>query len=124
MFDLCEKLILISKNMDLYVSCVYVMCSYVLGMIMYMGIYICDGSLTWAQKCIEFSMNEKVNFNKWDFCFIRFCIGGHLLKLYGLPFEIMRGPSLEGQSAAKCHIAGYLFYWEKMRKFENDWNNS
>lgn len=51
---------------------VYVMCCYVLSMIMYMGICMCDGSLAWARKCIEFSTNEKwILTNKifvlWDF---------------------------------------------------------
>ena len=33
--------------------------------IMDMGICMCDGSLAWAQKCIAFSINKKVDFNKW-----------------------------------------------------------
>ena len=85
-------------------------CCYVLSAIMYMGICMCDGSLAWARICIEFSMNEKVDFSKWNFWFIRFCIGGHLLKLcggyllrlYGAHLFRARAPQ-SAMHGVKCH---------------------
>ena len=47
------------------------------------GIYMCEISLAQARKCITFSMNEKMDLNIWNFLFMKFYIGGHLLKLYG-----------------------------------------
>ena len=133
MFDLREKPILIyiyGCGFRYLCPCVYVMCWHVLSVIMYMGICMCDGSLAWARKCIEFSMNEKVDFSKRNFCFMRFCIGGHLLKLCGGHLLRARGPERRKvprmvQSAThstKCHIAGYVFHRKKMRKFESDRN--
>ena len=85
MFDLFEKLIFDKYECGFIClcPCVYVMCCYVLSVIMYMGICMCDDSLAWARKYIEFSMNEKVDFSKWNFNLMKFCIGGHILKLCG-----------------------------------------
>ena len=70
-------------------------------------------------------MKEKVDFNKCNFCFMRFCVGGYLLKLCRghLSRAGMSRSSTHSASAmhsTKCRIAEYVFCWKKMLKFESN----
>ena len=82
--------------------------------------------LTDPQKCVKFSMNEKVDFNKWNFYFMRFYIGDHLLKLCGDHILRLWGGHLSradiprrATHGAKRHIAPCVYCWKKC-EFESD----
>ena len=50
-------------------------------------------------------MSEKMDFSKQNFCFMRFCIEGHLLRLYRGHVLRAREPQSDTYSE-KCHAQG------------------